>query len=205
MLKNSVSGIVAIVLFCAASAAHGSPITWGPDVYDPTSDVYFAAGGEVCTASILSTACESLTYTHDLTAYGFVPGASSNDQISGGVLEIVFRDDESDNPSEGFKITLNNLLQPGTHGALVPFAFGSISGALLASLQEDGVLNVLLARQHGDFMFDRSTFVANGARESDEKESPTSPSVPEPTSLALFTVGAVGVIMRGRKRSSLTK
>src|SRR5688572_4886033 len=205
MIKNSVSGIVAIVLFCAASVAEASPITWGPDVYDPANDVYFADGGAVCTVDLLSTACESFVYTHDLTAYGFVPGPSSNDQISGGLLEIVLRDDESDRPSEGFKITLNDLLQAGTHDALVPFSFSGISGALLASLQEDGVLHVLLARQHGDFMFDRSTFMANGTRESDEEEPPTPSSVPEPTSLTLFAAGVVGVIMRGRKRSRLTK
>ena len=205
MIKNSVSGIVAIVLFCAASVAQASPITWGPDVYDPTNDIYFADGGAACTADILSTACESLAYTHDLTAYGFVPGASSNDQISGGLLEIVFRDDESDRPSEGFKITLNDLLQAGTHNALVPFSFSGISGELLASLQESGLLHVILARQHGDFMFERSTFIANGTRESDEEEPPTPPSIPEPTSLALFTAGVVGVMMRGRKGSRLAK
>jgi hypothetical protein len=202
MIKNSVSGILAIVLFYAASVAHASPITWGPDVYDPTNDIYFADGGAVCTASILSTACESLAYTHDLTAYGFVPGPSSNDQIYGGVLDIVFRDDENDRPSEGLKITLNGFLQPGTHDASVPFSFGGISGSLLASLQEDGLLQVIVARQHGDFIFDRSTFTANGTRESDEEEPPT-PSIPEPTSLALLSTGFVGLMMR--KRSNRTK
>lgn len=205
MIKNSVSSIVAVVLFCAVSVAQASPITWGPDVYDPTNDIYLADDGAACTADILSTACESLAYTHDLTAYGFVPGPFSDDQISGGLLDIVFRDDESDRPSEGFKITLNDLLQAGTHGALMPFSFSGISGALLASLQEDGVLHVLLTQQHGDFMFDRSTFTANGTRESDEEEPPTPSSVPEPTSLTLLGAGVVGMIMRGRKRSSLTK
>ena len=204
MIKNSGSGIVAIVLFCAASVAEASPITWGPHVYDPANDVYFADGGAVCTVDLLSTACESLVYTHDLTAYGFVPGPSSNDQISGGVLDIVFRDDENDRPSEGFKITLNNFLQPGTYDASMPFSFGGISGSLLASLQEDGLLQVIVARQHGDFIFDRSTFTANGTRESDDEEPPIS-TIPEPTSLALFTAGMVGVIMRGRKRSRLTQ
>lgn len=202
MIRNFVSGIVAVVLFCAASLADASPITWGPDVYDPTNDVYFAEGGAACTVDFLSTVCESLAYTHDLAPYGFAPGTSSNDQISGGLLEILFRDDQSDRPSEGFKITLNDLLQPGTYDAAVPFSLSGISVGLLASLQEDGLLRIIVARQHGDFVFDRSTFTANGTRESDDDEPPISSTIPEPTSVALFSAGFVGLLMRRHKRTS---
>jgi hypothetical protein len=55
----------------------------------------------------------------------------------------------------------------------VTFSFGDISGSLLASLQDDGLLNVMLSHQHGEFIFDGSIFTANGARES---ESPNTDS-----------------------------
>ena len=203
MINKCVSGIVAIVLMCAANIAAAAPITWGPDTYDPTNDVYFADGGAACTFDNLSTTCESLAYIHDLTLYGFIPGASSDDQIIDGLLEIVLRDDENDRPSEGFKITLNGLLQPGTEPAAVPFSFNDISGSLLASLQADGLLNVTLSHQHGDFIFDRSTFIANGTRESESPTSgsddqPTTTAVPEPASIALLSAGFFGLIVRRR-------
>jgi hypothetical protein len=134
---------------------------------------------------------------HDLTAYGFVPGASSNDQITGGLLEIFLRDDQNDNPSEGFKIVLENLPQPGTHDAATNFSFGNISGSLLTALQQDGVLNVVLSHQHGDFMFDRSIFTAEGTRESESTE--TESEIPEPATLALLATGAAGLISRRRR------
>ena len=79
--------------------------------------------------------------------------------MTDAVLELVFRDDESDNPSEGFKIWLGRVLQPGNYNAEVSWT-GEILGALLASLQQDGVLHVTITHQHGDFMFERSALTA---------------------------------------------
>ena len=60
-MKTSVGTILAIVLFCAPSFAHATPITWGPDPYDSSSDVYFGDGGAACTPASMGATCESLT------------------------------------------------------------------------------------------------------------------------------------------------
>jgi len=197
------AAIFGFVLFCMPGVTQAGPITWGPDTYDPANDVYFASGGAACTVDNPSATCESLAYAHDLTLYGFVPGASSDDQLTGGLLEILLRDDEGDQPSEGFKIELEGLLQPGTQDGATSFSFSGIAGSLLASLQNDGVLQVILARQHGDFVFDRSTFTANGVRESEISE-PLIPGVPEPGTLALLATGVVGLMTRRRRRMADT-
>src|SRR5688500_5364105 len=200
-MKTSVTRtILAIVLFCAPGFAHAAPITWGPDSYDPSSDVYFDADGAACTPASLSATCSSLTYSHDLTAYGFVPGASSSDQLVSAVLEILLRDDESDRPNEGFKFTLEGDLQPGTQDASTTFSFGDFTGSLLTSIQADGVLNVILTRQNGDFIFDQSIFTANGTRgDVTEEGGEVSAAVPEPNTMLLVAGGLAALAIRRRR------
>jgi len=200
-MKTSVGTILAIVLFCAPGFAHATPITWGPDTYDPSSDVYFGADGAACTPASLSATCESLTYSHDLTAYGFVPGPSSSDQLIGAVLEILLRDDESDQPNEAFKITLDGSLVPGTEDASTTFSFGDFSGSLLASIQADGVLTVTLMQQNGDFIFDRSIFTANGTRDITEPGGggQSAAAVPEPNTMLLVAAGLAVLAARRRR------
>ena len=190
-LKHTFAALAVIAMPTLAAAG---PITWGPDTYDPPN-VYFEADGEACTQDDIEAVCESFGYMHDLTAYGFVPGASSADQLTGGLLELVLRDDDADNPSEGFKIVLEGLLQPGTHNAEVDFSFGGFSAAILTSLQLDGALNVLLKHQHGDFVLDRSTFTAYGTRERVEDAA----DVPEPATMLLWGLGTAW--LAGRRRA----
>jgi hypothetical protein len=192
IVSVSRAGILAAVFLSFAGFAQAGPIDWGPDVYDPANDIYFDNGGAACTSASVGAVCASLAYSHDLTAHGFVPGLSSLDQLTGGLLEIVFRDDEDDRPNEAFKITLENILQPGAHDAATPFSFSGISGMLLWSLQQDGVLSVLLERQNGDFVFEKSTFTAYGRQEAQ--------AVPEPASLLLFGMGAVAAGARVSRR-----
>src|SRR5688572_17677210 len=55
-MKTSITTttILATVLFCAPGFVHATPITWGPDTYNPSSDVYFNADGAACTPASLS-------------------------------------------------------------------------------------------------------------------------------------------------------
>jgi hypothetical protein len=198
VVSSARTGILAALVVAFASVAQAGPISWGPDLFDP-ADVYFNSGGAACTASSLSPVCASLAYTHDLTLYGFVPGLSSLDQLTGGLLEIVMRDDESDRPNEAVKLSLEGLLQPGTYDAATSlsfFSFGGVGGSLLLSLQQDGILNVLLERQNGDFVFDRSVFTAQGIR-----DTPSPTAVPEPASLAMLGLGLAGAGVRRLRKT----
>jgi hypothetical protein len=202
-MKPSVRTIIAIVLFCAPVFAEAGPITWGPDTYDPVNDIYFDVAGTACTEASLTATCGSLAYDHDLTAHGFVPGVASQDQLLGGVLEILLRDDANDTPHEGFKLTLDGTLLPGVADAATAFSFDDFSGSLLASIQADGMLHVLLTRQNGDFIFDRSTFTANGTRQDIEGPvEPEAAAVPEPATLFLVGGGVIALATRRRFATS---
>jgi hypothetical protein len=201
-MKALVRTIVAIILLCAPGFAEASPMIWGPDLYDPANDIYFNDEGAACTAISVSASCTSLTYDHDLTAYGFIPGISSGDQLLDAVLEIVLRDDASDAPHEAFKLTLDGALLPGVGDAETAFTFSDFSGSLLAAIQADGILHVLLTRQNGDFIFDRSTFTANGIRQ-DGGGAEQVAAVPEPGTLFLVAGGVMALAARRRFASAI--
>ena len=194
-------GTAAILL--TASTAGAGPMTW-QHIYDANPAVYFTAGGSACTADSVAAACESLTYLHDLTTDGFVPGLLSDDQITGGTLEIAFFDDSQDpgKQAEVVKIDLDGLALPGNESGAQTFTMESFTLAVLTSLQLDGILNVTLRHQAGDFFFDTSTLTADGTRRSQDEPIPGGGdiAVPEPGMLMLFGSGVLGALAKARRR-----
>src|SRR5262245_32855454 len=97
--------VCAIVGLTVSSVAYASPISWGPNVYDPV-DILFSDGGSTCTAGSITSPCSTLDYVHDLTTNGFVPGLASDDQLSGGLLEIFVHAGDTDSAQDSYKFSL---------------------------------------------------------------------------------------------------
>jgi hypothetical protein len=202
-LIGKVCGVGTAGMLLVASSASAGPITW-QHIYDASPNVYFAQDGSACSPNSIAAACESLTYLHDLTTDGFVPGLLSLDQITGGTLEIAFLDDDNDpgNQAEKVKIDLDGLALGGTEPGAQTFTLGSFTLAVLTSLQLDGILNVTLRHQAGDFYFDQSTLTADGTRQIQDDGTPGGGdiAVPEPGTLVLFGAGVLGALARARQR-----
>ena len=198
--RNIIWGSNALGILLMAATANAAPITW-EHVYDASPDVYFASGGGACTSISIASSCASFDFFHDLTTDGFVPGALSSDQITGGSLTVRFFDDLSDpgNQAEMVKIDLDALALGGTESGSQTFTLGSFTLAMLTSLQQDGILAVTLRHQAGDFYFDKSTLIADGTREDAETTDGTTEAVPEPAILMLFGAAAIGFARRARR------
>lgn len=202
LTRNIIWGCGTLGILLTAATANAGPITW-THIFDPGSDVYFSADGSACTSASIAASCDSLTYLHDLTTDGFVPGVLSADQITGGSLQIRFFDDANDpgGQAELVKIDLDGLALGGTESGSQTFTMGSFSLAVLTSLQQDGILSVKLRRQTGDFYFDNSILTADGTRQDSGEGSGTEPTIPEPATMMLFGTGALGFLTRARRRS----
>ena len=199
--RNIIWGCGTLGILLIAATANAEPITW-THIFDPSPDVYFSAGGSACTSASIAASCDSLTYLHDLTTDGFVPGVLSSDQITGGSLVIRFFDDRNDpgGQAEMVKIDLDGLALGGNESGSQTFTMGSFSLAVLTSLQQDGILSVKLRHQAGDFYFDNSTLTADGTRLDSDEDGDTGPTVPEPATMMLFGTGALGFLTRARRR-----
>jgi hypothetical protein len=203
-MKNYTIAVALAVGLGFASSAQAVPISW-THTYDPT-DVTIRDPGAACTSTVAIVGdCISLSYVHDITTDGFVPGVASGDQITDGIIEFFGRDDD-DAPAEKFKFTLE--LGMFTSGAVdidevFQFSLDLSSGPLatiLASLQSDGKLNVTIEQQAGDFIFEQSIFTALGTRETTEPLDPI--ATPEPTSMVLLGTGIAALAFRRYRKGS---
>jgi len=143
------------------------------------------------------------TYTHsfDITAtpYFFQPGTPGNagvDTLTSAQLEIWAYDD-NDNPSEKYKLTID-LGADIENQSVISNISGKISDIQVISyLQPDGLLNMKITQQSGDFYLDKE--ILNF--EFTKYTAPSSP-VPEPATMLLFGTGIAGLAGIARRKRS---
>lgn len=201
------AGLVAVMVgtsvVLSVAGAGAATLTF-VDKVDPNPDRLISFGVD-----------ESYTFSHSLIAdqdgagsfwsgtYGFNP---LTDAISSVSLTLNFKDESTDTAAESVALTFD--AQPfGTHvitsgGAIYGVTFNSGFGTLL----NDGVLNVTLQNagttsgnqdNRSDFLFLDSTLTVRVDRT--ETQPPTTPAVPEPTSLALVALGLTALVARRRR------
>lgn len=140
------------------------------------------------------------SYTHDLTARGFVPGV---DAITSLTLEVTLRDDATGRLADWPAILGGDGLEAATidpEGNIIPilwdnwFVSDEIGPNTVATMtwsgndwtllfSQDGLFSVTVSSLWGDFYLVSSTLTAIG----------TSASVPVPGALALMGIGLVGL------------
>lgn len=195
MLFKSIKARLAVfaaLVTLSFGTAHAVPYAW-TDVYDP-ADIYLNAPN-------------STSFAHDITtgANGFRPGI---DTVSSATLTLWLYDDSKfgDLPFLGdgeeyvrFNFDSNGWSYPQEVGgsSLLGGLFLDSFTFSLASLLNDGILNVVVQAFSGDFYFDKSSLIVFGDRS-------TSTSVPEPGTLALLGVGLLGVGLARRRSRRLS-
>jgi len=209
-MKTMKPWLAAVVLALGATTPALATTVNATDVFDPddvlfthhidtacssTNDPDLVAGQDPSTG-----ACFSMTYTHDLTQYGF---QNPPDIIGTATLDLYFYDaaDPGVGNPESVRILID-LDDLGQFDILTPFPSFDVAAYL-----SDGVMEVtLLLGKHGqgqaDFYFDRSVLNASFVHDDDDG-GPR--GIPEPASLTLFGGGLSIVVARLRARRARTQ
>lgn len=136
----------------------------------------------------------SYTFTHDLKTDGFNPGVDSissynltikllNDK---GALDAIFIDQPGiagDTGAVLYNWTYASLTTPGSYQGI-------------ASLNNNGLLNISITSLFGAFFLDSSELKATGTQGSANTRA-----VPEPSSIALLAAGMLGIAVMRRNVS----
>ena len=197
---------VAFALVATATASEASVIDY-TDVFDPIASVTGAPdvridhnAGPACTGSngIIDTvsaySCQTLAYTH-VVSPPFVVGV---DTLTSAELTLWLYDD-GDRAADKLIFTLDGVLSSPAGGVDVPDSatfLGQITHSqfvLVASVSNNGMLDVVLDGQAGQFYIGRSELRILG-------ETGQTVVAPEPTTLALFGFAAAASAIRRKRR-----
>jgi hypothetical protein len=142
---------------------------------------------------LLNSTNKTYSYNHNISDNGF---NSASDTLNSATLSLVLIDDSFFDAPEVVQLSFD-----GT--ASTSFGFNSLFGAaqfdISVSQLTDGILNVVLTQQSGDFYFGGSTLQAQGDRGS--VTDPSAVHAPEPSTLLLLGSGLMGLgLWGGRKR-----
>jgi hypothetical protein len=174
-------------LIGASMGAHATPIIW-TDTVNPSSDV------AITTSSPYS-------YSHIITdgANGYRPGIDSISSVS---LSVWLADDAffgdifllgDSQETVGFRFDGGAWTSSRDVDSLDNYDF-----SVTSSLLSDGILNVSVRANSGDFVFDRSVLTVNGNHAT--STPPT--KVPEPNTLALLGLGLLGLGFAAKRRNA---
>lgn len=173
MLKNLVRCTVFLAAICFGVVGNAGLIVDTVSVDEKVSSGFFG---------------NSASWTHDLTDDGFVPGSAIS-----GTLEVELYDD-GDRWRERGNVIIGLFDLFGFLGSddiynINPISgvTASIDGFSLDIINTIGSLSVLVTSSKGDFWVGDSTLSINTA------------SVPEPGSLALLSIGILGLGLARRK------
>lgn len=206
----------AFAMLAMANVAQATPISFS-DTFDPANVRFDNIGGSEANClgnNVLDTVsghvggeCETLQYTHVLQAV--LPHAGpfnpATDSLSLANLTLYVYDDQADeSAAEKLDFTLD-LTDPDTFSGSFPAVnlnsntseagalAHNISLGVIALLDNDGALEVRLSLKSGDLIFHKSILTAEGDRAEEEVSTPT---VPEPGTLALLGFAAVAAGLR---------
>lgn len=184
-IKKALVAIACVGMF--GGAAQAAPIDLSPVSYDAVPNALISGSKVV-----------SFTLNIKDIANGFRVGV---DTLNSAVLSVLFRDDDITDGDETYKVAFGTSAQTFTgndlsNGCFFIFCGASsvtediaLNAAALADLKADGLINIAISSNGGDFYFDKASLVANVTRGT----------VPEPTTVALLGLGLLGVVASRRK------